>query len=62
MGTFKDSRVCTLLLELHGDWIFSNIMETEVVEYYLKSVSDVSQVSHLHHGHLQALQDVHPFT
>ena len=62
MGTFKDSRVCTLLLELHGDRIFSNIMETEVVEYYLKSVSDVSQDSHLHHGHLQALQDVPPFT
>ena len=62
MGTSRDFKVCTLLPELHRDWIFSNIIEAKVVRYYVKSVCEVCLDidNHLHHGHFQGLQVMHP--
>ena len=41
MCTSRDFKVCTLLPELHRDWIFSNIIEAKLVRYDVKSVCEV---------------------
>ena len=61
MCTSRDFKVCTLLPELHRDWIFSNIIEAKVVRYYVKSVCEVCLDNHLHHRHFRRLQGVHHF-